>query len=126
MSVMLIPNKDQPSLYDEPPPDSLRSVARARTLTVLPRLAGDGKGRVVQFLHEAGLISSERAVLDLSNANLSEADLRGANLREADLSNTLLSEANLSEANLSEANLSGADLGKAVLGEANLGGADMS
>ena len=35
--------------------DSLSSVARARTLTVLPRLDGGHKGRVVQFMYEAGL-----------------------------------------------------------------------
>src|SRR5829696_6722171 len=97
MSVMLIPNKDQPSLYDESPPDSLRTVARARTLTVLPRLDGDRKARVVQFLHEAGLISGQRPVLDLRIANLSEADLSWATLSYADLS-----EANLSNANLED------------------------
>jgi hypothetical protein len=30
MSDLLIPNNDRPSLYDEHPPDSLRSVARPR------------------------------------------------------------------------------------------------
>jgi len=35
MSDMLTPKKDQPSLADERPPKSLRSVARARTITVL-------------------------------------------------------------------------------------------
>jgi hypothetical protein len=33
MSDLLIPSTDRPSLYDTRPPDSLRSVARARTLT---------------------------------------------------------------------------------------------
>jgi hypothetical protein len=95
MSEMLIPNKDQPSLYDEPPPDSLRSVARARTLTVLPRLAGDGKGRVVQFLYEAGLIPVGRPIpiVDLAGADLGQADLSHADLSEVDLSHADLSGA---------------------------------
>src|SRR5918998_5382726 len=58
MSAMLIPNKDQPSLYKARPGDSLSSVARARTLTVLPRLDGRRKARVVQFLYESGLVST--------------------------------------------------------------------
>src|SRR5215207_1614625 len=105
MSDLLIPNEDRPSLYDESPPDSLRTVARARTLTVLPRLDGDRKARVVQFLHEAGLISGQRPVLDLRIANLSEADLSWATLSYADLS-----EANLSNANLEDVDLWGANL----------------
>src|SRR5215213_3652333 len=64
MSDMLISNKDQPSLSDEHPPDSLKTVARARTLTVLPRLAADRKARVVQFLYESGLITKGRPIVD--------------------------------------------------------------
>src|SRR5215211_8409115 len=79
MSAMLIPNKDQPSLYKARPGDSLSSVARARTLTVLLRLDGDRKARVVQFLYEAGLITRGQRVLDLSGADLSEATLFQAN-----------------------------------------------
>jgi hypothetical protein len=85
MSGMLIPNTDQPSLYKARPGDGLSSVARARTLTVLPRLGGDRKARVVQFLYESGLISSMHPVLDLSGA-----DLGGADLSRADLSGSIL------------------------------------
>jgi hypothetical protein len=96
MSDMLIPNTDQPSLYKARPGDSLSSVARARTLTVLTRLDGDRKARVVQFLYESGLLERKRPILDLSGANLGQAylraadwdgaNLRGANRRGADLS----------------------------------------
>jgi uncharacterized protein YjbI with pentapeptide repeats len=121
MSSMLIPNTDQPSLYRARPGDSLSSVARARTLTILPRLDEDRKARVVQFLYESGLIAEGRPVLDLQGA-----DLRGANLSEADLSGANLRGAYLNRANLSEADLSSADLSRAYLSEAKLIGADLS
>ena len=85
MSGMLVPNKDRPSLYRARPGDSLSSVARARTLTVLPGLDRDRKVRVLHFLYESGLIARERPVLDLSGAALSGAallDARGKTKKE--------------------------------------------
>jgi uncharacterized protein YjbI with pentapeptide repeats len=117
MSDMLIPNTDQPSLYKARPGDSLSSVARARTLTVLSRLDGDRKARVVQFLYESRLIAKERPVLDLRGANLSGVDLRRTKLSEA-----LLSNVDLSAAHLSGADLSGADLRRVLLSEAKAEG----
>src|SRR5215207_2954903 len=77
MSAMLIPSsKDLPSLYKARPGDSLSSVARARTLTVLPRLDGDLKARVVQFLYESGLIAKNRPFFAMGGADLRWADLR--------------------------------------------------
>src|SRR5829696_6266139 len=70
MSEMLTPSNVQPSLYDESPPDSLRTVARARTLTVLSRLDADRKARVVQFSYEADLITQPHPVLKLNGADL--------------------------------------------------------
>ena len=86
MSDMLIPNKDQPSLYEAKLDDSLSSVARARTLTVLPRLDGDRKARVIQFLHESDLIAENHQILALRGADLSKVDLFRADLSGADLS----------------------------------------
>ena len=80
MSDMLISEKDQPSLYDEHPLDRLRAVARARTLTVLPRLAGDGKGRVVQFLRESNLIRREGRDEQGEVVQAKVVDLGGADL----------------------------------------------
>jgi uncharacterized protein YjbI with pentapeptide repeats len=125
MSNLLIPNNDQPSLYDECPPDGLRAVARARTLTVLSRLDGYRKGSVVQFLYEAGLIARSQLVLDLREADLSKAYLRIANLSETDLSHTNLSEADLRAADLRGADLSIANLSKAALYRADLRGTDL-
>jgi hypothetical protein len=110
MSGMLIPSKDQPSLYDEHPPGSLSSVARARTLTVLPRLGQDLKARVVQFLYESDLITENRVIVNLKGANLSYANLSYADLSEAYLSEAkgaTMRKADLSGAYLLWANLRG-------------------
>jgi hypothetical protein len=87
MSAMLAPpSKDLPSLYKARPGDSLSSVARARTLTVLPRLDGRRKARVVQFLYESGLIAENRPIVAMRGAYLRGADLSRANLSGAYLS----------------------------------------
>jgi hypothetical protein len=85
----LLTDKDRP-LHRTLLGDNLSTVARARTLTVLSRLDGDRKARIVQFLFESGLIARDYRVLslegaDLREANLSEADLRGAYLSNANL-----------------------------------------
>jgi hypothetical protein len=99
MSGMLIPaSKDLPSLYKARPGDSLSSVARARTLTVLPRLDGGRKARVVPFVYESGLISSARRALDLKGADLREADLRYANLSGANLTDANVTQWQLEQA----------------------------
>jgi hypothetical protein len=110
MSDMLIPNKDQPSLYKARPGDSLSEVARARTLTVLPRLDGDRKAQVVQFLYEAGLITKGNPILVLRGADLSDAKLNYFNLRSINLSGASLQGAYLFNTDLSGADLSGTDL----------------
>jgi hypothetical protein len=143
----LLTDKEQP-LHSAQPGDSLSTLARARTLTVLSRLDGGRKRSVLQFLYESRLIEKEQALLDesdlierrhniislqqadlkeaiLSGANPSEAILYGANLRGADLSQADLSRASLYEADLSAADLNGADLNEADLRGANLSGADL-
>jgi Pentapeptide repeats (8 copies) len=87
-----------------------RTLARARSLTMLTRLDNERKGSVVRFLFEAELITKGRVVITLSGADLSGADLYSADLSGADLSGTDLSDADLSSADLSGADLSGADL----------------
>jgi uncharacterized protein YjbI with pentapeptide repeats len=134
-------------LLDSKQDSEVRTLARARTLTVLTRLDSRRKGSVVQFLHEASLIKKEGPVVslsavrlrgaDLSHLDLLEANLSGANLNWADLSGTDLSKTDLRNAHLSGANLnwadlsgvemSGADLSDAHLNYADLtGGADLS
>ena len=106
----------------------VRTLARARTLTVLGRLDPARKAQVIQFLVEAELVQSvddrdpivALSGVDLSHAELSETDLSGANLSNANLSNADLSEANLRGAALSGASLRGADLSSANLNDADL------
>ncbi len=117
----------------------VRTLAQARTRTILTRLDGRRKGSVVQFLYEASLINKEHPVVSLTsafvpagapkksvNVGLRGADLRGADLTGADLSDADLSEAKLSGANLSDVNLSNAQLIDANLSWASLSGADLS
>jgi len=111
----------EPSLRNAQPDDEVRTLARARTLTVLPRLDGRRKGTVVQFLYEANLIKRERVILDLWEADLSGADLTGADLRDADLAGT-----NLHRAALYYAKVMGADLREAYLNEAALNYANLT
>ena len=126
--------------------ETVRTVAWARTKTMLRRLDGDRKGAVLRFLNEAKLIEKGRPVIgSLVGAHLVDANLKGSVLRDtalqgvhlsgadlsgADLSNAYLSEANPRGAypigaNLSEPDLSGADLSNANLSEADLRGADL-
>src|SRR5215204_1457628 len=103
----------------------VRTLARARTQTVLGRLDGRRKGSVVQFLYEASLIGKENPVISLSHVPLRGANLSGANLSGADLSDADLSDADLSGATLDNADLDDADLSNADLSETDLFGADM-
>jgi len=133
------------------PDDEVRSVARARTLTVLRILDGVRKGVVLQFLYEAKLIgrikkeqvdgfetidaivrlegaSLERAYLEwagLRGAHLRAAHLEGANLENAKLDGANLERANLDRANLYAAHLEGANLREAHLEGASLVGANL-
>jgi len=107
------------------PIKDIRTIARVRTLTVLPRLDGERKKIVVKFLYDSGLIDKGSSIVDLSDADLSSIDLHFTNLSKADLSQVNLQKANmfiadLSGADLNHADLSGADLNGANLREANL------
>jgi hypothetical protein len=106
----LLTDKEQP-LHRAQSGDSLSTVARARTLTVLGRLDSGRKRSVLQFLFESGLIYKEHTLLNeldrierrhtivsLQQADLSRADLIGADLSRANLIKADLSGANLFEA----------------------------
>jgi hypothetical protein len=135
----LLTDKERP-VHSAQPGDSLSTVARARTLTVLGRLDSGRKRSVLQFLFESGMIYKEQTLLDEGGLierrhnliSLEQADLRGADLlgtvlsgtylRGADLSGAFLGWANLREADLIYAALSGAYLSRTNLSGANLSG----
>ncbi|MBN1878097.1 MAG: pentapeptide repeat-containing protein [Anaerolineae bacterium] len=101
-----------------------------RTMHLLKSLDITEKGKLVQFLYDAGLISQESSLISLAEVNLTsinlvEANLVGANLVEANLQGANLTGANLSRAALIRANLVGAKLGWSLLIKANMLGVEM-
>jgi uncharacterized protein YjbI with pentapeptide repeats len=123
MSLLLL-DKDRP-LRQSTEGDEVRTLARARTLTVLPRLDGAEKANVVEFLYESDLITKDTFLVDLHQSDLRKAGLSGAYLRNSNLSSAFLNYADLSKADLRGANLNYADLSKADLSGADLSGADL-
>jgi len=114
------------NLRDSKEESEVRTLARARTLTVLGRLGPDRKRSVLQFLYESTLVQQSNPIVDLENADLSEANLRLDNLIDANLSDANLRGAELSDANLSDATLRGANLSDATLAYATLVYANLS
>jgi uncharacterized protein YjbI with pentapeptide repeats len=130
-------------LHRARPGDSLSTVARARTLTVLTKLDGTRKGILLRFLYESGLLNKDTPVFQISRADLSGADLSAAALSDATMPPPLfspdapphrgstfvmldLSSANLSGANLNEAKLVRIILRRANLSRAHLNDADLT
>jgi uncharacterized protein YjbI with pentapeptide repeats len=103
-----------------------RTLARARTRTVLGRLDGRRKGGVVQFLYEASLIDKENPLVSLSAVRLRGADLSYLELHDSNLSGIYLNDANLRGTSLDDANLIGAHLNSANLSWASLSSAEVS
>jgi uncharacterized protein YjbI with pentapeptide repeats len=125
-------------LRDSDKNSEVRTLARARTLTVLTRLDGDHKASVLQFLYESGLIRKNDPVIPLIKADLRHvdlyltnmnsvslaiADLQDANMQRANLYGTILVWAHLEGADLRDAALTNADLSQAHLKGADLHGA---
>ena len=110
----------------------VRTLARARTLTVLRRLDSSRKGQVLSFLAEANLVqgqgkNNDQRVIKLGQADLNDADLEAITLTGADLHGADLRGASLGlGATLSWAYLWGAELNNAVLSSAELAHADLS
>jgi Pentapeptide repeats (8 copies) len=123
--VRLLNDKDRPLRRSERG-DEVSTLGKGLTLRMLPRLDGESKARVLQFLYETDLIIKDRSVVDLLGADLRGANLREANLRGADLRGADLSETNLREANLHWADLISANLSRAYLGRTDLSLADLS
>jgi uncharacterized protein YjbI with pentapeptide repeats len=117
----------------------VRSLARARTLTVLGRLDSGRKEKLLQFLYEAELIQKANPVIDLTGADLQGIDLSNDRLSGGPFLANYLEElerlgarplegapASDSEFGSSPADLSGASLRDADLSSAWLDGVDLS
>jgi uncharacterized protein YjbI with pentapeptide repeats len=121
----------------------VRTLAQARTTTIISRLDAEDNVSVTRFLTDSGLTGARRANLeqpstvsllrqtalrdaDLAGAFLPDADLTEANLPDADLSNASLVSADLSGANLEGTKLKGADLIFADLTNADLRDANLT
>jgi uncharacterized protein YjbI with pentapeptide repeats len=109
----------------------VRAIARVQTLSTLRKQDAEGKGTVVSFLYDAGLIQrsgtepGEGAIVDLATADLINVDLSLEDLGDADLGEANLRGADLKTAILRDANLRGADLRNADLRFADLSSADL-
>lgn len=108
--------------------NSIKSVVRVQTITILRRLENDkiSQKRIIDFLQDAELYK-----FILTNANLSDLNLSGLKLNKVNLQKSNLKSTNLDNASLIEANLSSADLKKvnpinAQLNNINLSSADLS
>jgi hypothetical protein len=119
MSTLLL-EKD---LRDSEAGSEVRTLALARTHTVLESLGPSRKSELMQFLLEADLVEG----LDGRDPiiELGTADLKGANLTGAVMPFAYLSGANLRDADLRDVNLTRPDQ-KAFLRRAHLLGADLS
>ena len=100
--------------------ETQRTIATARTLSVLRTLDGYRIGALIQFLSAAKLIEQDKPIISLSLAPLMYANLKDANLPRANLERTYLRDANLKDANLIDANLWRAYLWRANLWRAYL------
>ncbi len=119
MSELLLDGK----LRTSPEGAEIRSVARIRTLSTLRRLDSNRKGTLLQFLHEARLISTTEQIIDLTTTDLTRADLTRTRLPAATLLKTDLTGAVLKGASLGGATLTGATLTMADLTDADFTGA---
>jgi len=103
----------------------VRSVARARTLSVFRILDGERKGQVLKFLYESALIIGNNPVIPLEDADLTMINLRKASLDGINLHRTYLHKAHLVMTHLLGAHLVGAQLNDANLDKAWLSDADL-
>jgi uncharacterized protein YjbI with pentapeptide repeats len=111
----------------------VRTLAQARTTTIISRLDAEDNLSVTRFLTDSGLTGARRAspeqpstVSLLKQTDLGYAELASAYLPDANLEQTKLQGVNLSNASLATADLSGADLQDADLEGADLYFADLS
>jgi len=113
---------------------AVRDVAHGWTLTALPRLNGQRKGVVLQFLYGANLLMKSNSIIQLGDADLSGVSLHawleniylnGASMEKADLSGCYFWGADLSATYLKDASFENANLGEVNFENAWLEGANL-
>jgi uncharacterized protein YjbI with pentapeptide repeats len=140
MSALLL-DEDRP-LRQSKAGDEVRTLANARTVTILRRLDSSRNRDILHFLREARLVPSNRYdvqehIVTLEASNLSHADLAGVNVDSfhlqgtdfsgADLTDAYLAWSFLRNARLKGANMQGADLhGDTDLSQVDLRETDLS
>ena len=105
--------------------NSVGSVIRLITITILRRLEGDEQrqARILNFLRDAELDKFILENVNMSRVNLKKVNLGLVNLKEAYLDGANLERANLEGTNLERASLEGTNLEGASLEGGNLKGA---
>lgn len=113
-----------------------QTTIQARTFLILQHSTPKEKGKIIQTLYNAGLISTSVPLItlsraDLRRAHLVEAEINGVNLANADMQSANLAGALLKEADMTHATLVGANLGWSAMAqsrlvEAELGGATLT
>lgn len=98
---------------------SVKAVAKARTLDTLQEIGPDRRRSLITFLAQSRLINGMNPAIHLSDADLHEVDLSGLYLWEKNLVGTNLEGANLSHSTLSKAFLMGVNFRNADLRGAN-------
>ncbi len=88
----------------------VESIARSKTITTLAQLDSERKRQLLQLLLESKLLTGEKPVVSLRNADLRLANLKGAKLDGVDLFQASLNGANLTGSALRTSNLRQADL----------------
>jgi hypothetical protein len=138
MAVILINERSRSELFynkneNNNEDNSVRDIARIRTVTILRRLENDieRQNRILHFLHDAELLQFLLKTANLSGINLNGVNLNGVNLNGANFTNAILcganfSEASLNGANFTNANLCGANLEKSYIQNTNFINTDLS
>jgi len=85
-----------------------------------------GKGEVITFLHDTGLIDRHKTIVNLAGADITRTNLVFAKLNQSNLRNTNLGFSALNMVEFNQANLSGANLWGAYLIGAKLNNADLT
>lgn len=115
------------------PPDSRREAAGIPDQIIvdinemlkeaLPELDGKGKGEILHFLFEKGLLTGENPAFKWIDINFDGAALHKAQLNGIHMNGVSLANARMDGAHLVNGRLAGADLSRAFLRHANLSGA---